>query len=51
LDSEFRVRGTKGLRVVDASAFPRTPGAFPVIPTFMLSEKASEVIARDGGWL
>jgi choline dehydrogenase len=51
LDSEFRVRGTKGLRVVDGSAFPRTPGAFPVIPTFTLSEKASEVIARDGGFL
>lgn len=26
LDGQFRVRGTKGLRVVDASAFPRIPG-------------------------
>jgi choline dehydrogenase len=51
LDGEFRVRGVTGLRVVDASVFPRTPGAFPVIPTFMLSEKASDVIAREGGWL
>lgn len=47
LDSRFRVRGTTGLRVVDGSAFPRTPGAFPVIPTFMLSEKASDVILQD----
>ncbi|KAL2756427.1 hypothetical protein ACRALDRAFT_1076379 [Sodiomyces alcalophilus JCM 7366] len=44
LDSEFRVRGVRGLRVVDASVFPRTPGSFPVIATFMVSEKASEVI-------
>lgn len=47
LDSSFRVRGTKGLRVVDASAFPRTPGGFPVIPTFMLGMKASAVILQD----
>ena len=28
LDSGFRVRGVKGLRVVDASSFPKTPGMF-----------------------
>ncbi|EGU73680.1 hypothetical protein FOPG_16933 [Fusarium oxysporum f. sp. conglutinans race 2 54008] len=44
LDSKFRVRGVSGLRVVDASAFPRSPGAFPVIGVYMLSEKASETI-------
>jgi choline dehydrogenase len=41
LDSKFRVRGVKGLRVVDASAFPEVPGSFPVIPTIVLSEKAT----------
>lgn len=70
LDSKFRVRGVRGLRVVDASVFPKVPvslttprrtglkdivkppqilregsnwykGAFPVIPTIILSEKAS----------
>ncbi|RYN73167.1 hypothetical protein AA0117_g7933 [Alternaria alternata] len=41
LDSKFRVRGVEGLRVVDASAFPRAPGAFPVLAVFMLSEKAA----------
>lgn len=46
LDSEFRVKGVKGLRVVDASAFPGTPGSFPVLPTFMLSEKAAESILQ-----
>jgi len=47
LDSKFRVRGVLGLRVVDASAFPVVPGAFPVVPTMMLSQKASEVIIAD----
>ncbi|KAF2278039.1 alcohol dehydrogenase [Westerdykella ornata] len=47
LDSKFRVRGVKRLRVVDASAFPRVPGAFPVLPTFVLSEKATESILED----
>jgi choline dehydrogenase len=47
LDSRFRVRGTKGLRVVDGSVFPRTPGAFPVLPTFMISLKAADVILSN----
>ncbi|KAL1798094.1 hypothetical protein ACET3X_002131 [Alternaria dauci] len=41
LDAKFRVRGVTGLRVVDASAFPHAPGAFPVVPVYMLREKAS----------
>lgn len=44
LDTKFRVRGVRRLRVVDASAFPAIPGAFPVLPTMMLAEKASEDI-------
>ncbi len=47
LDSDFRVRGTVGLRVVDASVFPEIPGYFVVVPTYMVSEKASDVILRD----
>ena len=44
VDSEFRVYGTKGLRVVDASVFPAIPGFFVVTSIFMLAEKASDVI-------
>ncbi|OCL09578.1 GMC oxidoreductase [Glonium stellatum] len=51
LDSKFRVRGVRGLRVVDASAFPKVPGAFPVLPTMMLSEKATEDILAEAGTL
>jgi choline dehydrogenase len=44
LDSELRVRGTKGLRVVDASIFPKIPGLFIVTAIYMASEKAADVI-------
>lgn len=47
LDSNFRVKGVKGLRVVDASAFPVIPGFFIQLPTYLLSEKASEAILAD----
>ncbi|HSL04875.1 MAG TPA: GMC oxidoreductase [Nitrospiraceae bacterium] len=47
LDSNFRVRGTTNLRVVDASVFPYIPGFFIVTPIYMIAEKASEVILAD----
>lgn len=47
LDSRFRVRGVEGLRVVDASSFPKTPGFFPTAAIIMISEKASDVILAD----
>ena len=49
LDSRFRVRGVRSLRVVDASVFPRIPGVFIVTNIYMVSEKASDVIAYDNG--
>jgi len=47
LDSRFRVRGTTGLRVVDASVFPKIPGYFIVAAIYMISEKAADVIIED----
>lgn len=47
LDSRFRVRGIQRLRVVDACAFPRVPGFFPVAAIMMISEKAADVILED----
>ncbi|MDR0780647.1 MAG: GMC family oxidoreductase N-terminal domain-containing protein, partial [Pseudomonadales bacterium] len=44
LDSRFRVRGTQGLRVVDASVFPKIPGFFIVSAVYMIGEKAADVI-------
>ncbi|MCE9567850.1 MAG: GMC family oxidoreductase [Planctomycetes bacterium] len=47
LDSRFRVRGVKGLRVVDASVFPRIPGFFIVTNVYMIAEKAADVLTED----
>jgi choline dehydrogenase len=47
VDQRFRVHGTKGLRVVDASVFPRIPGFFIVTSVYMVAEKASDVILED----
>jgi len=44
LDGDFRVHGVKGLRVVDASVFPRIPGFFIVSAVYMIGEKAADVI-------
>ncbi|KAF2199495.1 putative GMC oxidoreductase [Delitschia confertaspora ATCC 74209] len=47
LDSSFRVRGVEGLRVVDASVFPKIPGFYIAAPIYMISEKAADVIIAD----
>jgi choline dehydrogenase len=47
VDHRFRVIGAKGLRVVDASIFPKIPGFFIVTPIYMISEKAADVITED----
>ncbi len=47
VDSRFRVHGTRGLRVVDASVFPRIPGFFIVSAVYMIAEKASDTILAD----
>lgn len=47
VDSNFRVHGVEGLRIVDTSVFPNIPGYFIVTPTFMISEKAADVLLAD----
>ena len=44
LDGDFRVHGTHGLRVVDASVFPRIPGFFIASAVYMVGEKAADAI-------
>ena len=47
LDSKFRVRGVRGLRVVDASVYPRIPGTFTAVSTYMVAEKAADDILGE----
>ena len=47
LTSDFKVHRTEGLRVVDASVFPRAPGLFIVSAIYMIGEKAADVIVAD----
>jgi choline dehydrogenase-like flavoprotein len=49
VDGDFRVHGIKGLRVVDASVFPRIPGFFIVSAVYMIAEKAASVILAAAG--
>ncbi|MDG1580668.1 choline dehydrogenase [Pseudomonas sp. GOM6] len=44
VDSETRVRGLQGLRVVDSSLFPSIPNGNLNAPTIMLAERAADLI-------
>jgi choline dehydrogenase-like flavoprotein len=48
VDSRFRVHGREGLRVVDASVFPRIPGLFIVSAVYLIGEKAAAEILAAG---
>jgi choline dehydrogenase len=49
LTSDFKVHRTQGLRVVDASVFPRAPGLFIVSAIYMIGEKAADAIMTTNG--
>jgi len=44
LDTELRVRGISGLRVVDCASMPTIPGGNTNVPAVMLAEKAADLI-------
>ncbi len=47
LDSRLRVHGTTGLRVADASVFPKIPGFFIASAVYMIGEKAADMVLQD----
>ncbi|KAJ7585766.1 aryl-alcohol-oxidase from pleurotus Eryingii, partial [Mycena floridula] len=44
VDPDFRVKGIQGLRVVDASVFPKIPAGHTQVPTYVFAERASDLI-------
>ncbi|SMG52854.1 GMC family oxidoreductase [Paraburkholderia susongensis] len=46
-DTQGRVHGTQGLRVVDASLMPRLPSANTNIPTIMIAEKIADAMVMQ----
>lgn len=44
VDSELRVRGLQGLRVIDSSVFPTEPNGNLNAPTIMVAERAADLV-------
>ena len=47
LDSRLRVHGMRGLRVIDASAFPNVTSGNTNAPTMMLAARGAELVLED----
>ncbi|PXF43763.1 Alcohol dehydrogenase [acceptor] [Gracilariopsis chorda] len=46
VDSELRVRGVEGLRVIDSSVMPTLPGGQSGAPTMMIAEKGADLVLQ-----
>ncbi|KAJ3839267.1 alcohol oxidase [Lentinula raphanica] len=44
VDPDLRIKGLAGLRIVDASVFPRFPAAHTQVPVYIVAERAADLI-------
>jgi choline dehydrogenase len=51
VDDRLKVRGIRGLRVIDASVMPRITSGNTNAPTMMIAEQGAEFVKRDRGFL
>ncbi|KAF9522005.1 hypothetical protein CPB83DRAFT_900034 [Crepidotus variabilis] len=47
VDSKLRVKGANGLRIVDASVWPFVPCAHTQGPTYLIAERAADIIKEE----
>ncbi|RUP52245.1 glucose-methanol-choline oxidoreductase [Jimgerdemannia flammicorona] len=47
VDTRFKVKGVRGLRVVDASVFPKVPAGHPAAAVFAIAGCAADLIHED----
>jgi choline dehydrogenase len=49
VDPELRVRGIEGLSIADGAIFPTMPTVNPVVGTFMVGERAADLVRQRNG--